>query len=153
MTTEKYETCLIMARSFINEFIIKNELRKRRHSELFGLNDKLKFKLKEIATSHKMLEQKAERSAKTTLEKFEVYVADMTKDKDDNKKEIEANSLAFGLGFLFILIENDSFKMLSERMYFKRVCNELFYACEKESSPVAIHNANKLIHLFDEDTN
>ena len=67
--------------------------------------------------------------------------------------EVESNNLAFGLSFVFLLIEHDMFKSLSDKMYYRRVCNHLFSLCEKESSRIAIQNVNVLISDFDNDTN
>lgn len=148
MTKEKYESCIIMARSFINEFISKNELKKKKHGTLFELNKKLGKKVESLFRNREELEKIVTKRAEFVLEKMEKNVLKLSNGKST---EVEANNLAFGLGFVFLLLEHKTL-VGSEYMYFKRVSNELFNICEKESSTLAIHNANKLIHLFDEDT-
>ena len=147
MTKDKYEACLIMARSFVNEFIIKHELKKKNHTELFELNNKLRLELLKVGKTQAILEDKATRAAEFVLQKFNKYV------EARGDKEVEGNNLAFGLSFVFLLIEHDMFKSLSDKMYYRRVCNHLFSLCEKESSRLAIQNVNVLISDFDNDTN
>lgn len=146
MTKIKYETCIIMARSFINEFITTHEIKKKKHPELVELNEKLKKVIMKFGSSQKEIFKKAEQCSEFTFKKFEKFL------EDENKKEIEANNLAFGLGFVFLLIEHDMFKSLSDKMFYKRVSNNIFNICEKESNKTSIHNANMLIHRFDEET-
>ena len=144
MTKKNYEACLIMARSFINEYIIEHELKRKKHSSLFDLNDKLKGKVRQICNNHAELKVKAKNSAEFVLDKLQAYVKEM------GETEVEANNLIFGLNFIFILIENNMFKG-SEAMYFKRVSNELYNLAEAGASRIAVHNANVLIHKFDEE--
>ena len=146
MTNDKYEACVIMARSFVNEFIIKHELKRKNHSELFELNNKLRLELLKLGKTQSILEEKAKKAASYTLIKFEKYI------KRKGEKEVESNNLAFGLSFVFLLLEHNMFRSLSDRMYYKRVSNKLFSMCETESSRVAIKNVNTLIAEFDKDT-
>lgn len=148
MTQKNYEACIIMARSFINEFIVSNELKRSKHSELFELNTKLKLKVFELGTTQKIIESKAERSSAFVLDKLQKYVVEMNKDKDvEDTNEVEANNLIFGLNFIFILLEENAFKG-HDKLYFKRISNDLYNRAEKHASKIAVHNANELIKRF-----
>lgn len=154
MTKEKYESCIVIARSFINEFITENNLNKKRHSELFELNKKIGSEISKIAKLDKQFMKTIEKRVSFVLRIMEKNVETINKSKNlsgQEAKEVEANKLAFGLSFIFLLIEHNMFKG-SQMMYYKRVANSLFGICEKESSKEAISNANKLIHMFDEQT-
>lgn len=155
MTQEKYECCVFVARSFIHEFITEGNLNKKKHGELFELHDKIGKEMVKLSKKHKNFLEKVEERITTVLKIMEKNVDIITKSKDNkeekqNKKEIEANKLAFGLSFIFLLIEHNMFKG-SQMMYYKRVANKLFNICERESKKEAIQNANRLIHMFDED--
>lgn len=144
MTKFQKDSCLIMARSFIKEFIVENKLDKKKHRLVYELCDKLGAELRIIADNHKQLEAKAKASAEYVLDKLQGYVKQM------GKTEVEANNLIFGLNFIFILVERNLFKG-SKAMYYKRVSNELYSMAEAECSGVALHNANELVKRLDED--
>ena len=149
MTELQKQHCIILSRSFINQFIMDRQLKKKDHSILFELNKKLANLIKTISKSQADLENKTKASAEFVMDKLQKYISSIV--KDPKASEIEGNNLVFGLSFIFLLIEHNVFKG-SQSLYFKRVSNELYDMCERyDRSNIAIKNANRLISMYDDE--
>ena len=147
--------CLLMARTFVYEYIRKHELSKKD----FPLAHEYCNKLGSLAAT--MLKKKGnnvERIAKT----FSAYVLDrldpiaksladkynVKVDKDGNIK-MEGDLLLMSVNFVFLLIEDGYFKG-SNAMYFKRISLEIYSAGEKELDRLTIKSTNVLASKFQE---
>lgn len=154
MNEYQSNACLLMARTFVYEYIRKHELNKKK----FPLVHEYCNKLGSLAA--KMLKTKG--NVEIVAKRFSEYVLDrvepITKsladkynvqvDKDGSIK-MEGDLLLMSVNFVFLLIEAGYFKGSNE-MYFKRISLEIYSAGEKELDSLTIKSTNVLASKFQE---